>query len=115
MKKYIWLALLFLFVFIACKKSDLSPAPNDPSVSFSYISLKADKDTIENGHKTKIISTATGNGLTYHWQGPVGIITGSGHEVFFFACCPGDHWITCTVKDNSGRQEAKTINIHALE
>lgn len=106
--------LLSIFLVNACKKSEVDPIEDHSGVAFSYTKLSADNDTIENGNKTKITATATGSNLTYKWDGPIGIITGAGNQVQFFACCPGDHWITCTVSDSQGNIASKTINIYAL-
>jgi hypothetical protein len=115
MKTLLWsLALIVFFTVTACKKSEVAPAENDPTVTFSYSSLMTEEDTIMGGEDIQIVAIATGNNLTYHWEAPIGILTGSGREVTFYACCSGDHWITCTVKDSQGNSGTKTINIHAL-
>lgn len=108
-----WAVIIIIFIIAACKKNDVEPVTLD--APFSFVSLIADHDTVENGNKTRITANASGSNLTYHWDGPVGIISGSGHQVTFFACCPGDHWITCTVNDSRGYTDSKIINIHALE
>ena len=112
MKAYSIILICIVILFTtACKKEEVVPVSG---VALEYKSLKAEQDTLVTGNKTKIIAVVTGSNITYKWSGPVGIISGSGSEVFFFACCPGNHPITCTVSDATGKSESKTVNIYGL-
>lgn len=112
------LTILFLLLAVSfsCKKKKPDPVVIPGSdTGIEFISLLAAKDTLVVGEQTDITATANGNGLTYQWEAPIGILSGEGKTIQFTACCSGDHPVTCKIKDSEGNASEKTINIFANE
>jgi len=95
--------------FSACKEEE------DDSFLNSFISLKAENDTIITEHSTKITAVVDGENVTFQWSATAGDILGSGNVVDYVAptCTPGSNLISCTAKA-SNKTETKTITITVL-
>jgi hypothetical protein len=108
--------VLLLVLSFSCKKKKPDPVviPGN-NIGIEFISLTAVKDTLVVGEQTDITATANGDGLTYKWEAPIGILSGEGKTIQFTACCSGDHAVTCKIEDPKGNVAEKTINIFANE
>lgn len=95
--------------FSSCKKEKIP----DGELPLVFESLTAGNDTISLGGTTKVTATATGNSLTYLWSVSAGTILGSGAQITYTTdpCEPGDNTITCTVKDNQGESDTKSVKV----
>lgn len=129
MKKILYLILFVSILISSCEKenqvqdeqnenSNQSNTENTDSTNqktLNFISLTNTSDTIRLGEITRIIATAEGDGLEYHWSASSGDLIGSGNVIFFGAssCCAGISEINCTVKDQYKNEASKQISIYA--
>lgn len=107
------LTILIILVgisFSSCKKKE-DPQPNTGSEALTFTSLTAENSTIDFGTGTLITATATGQDLTYVWSTSVGILSGSGSQIEYFACCVGTYVVSCVVKDSNNNSEEKKVTI----
>jgi hypothetical protein len=111
MKKFI-LSSILLFLMVSCTKDENGGSEN-PDQPLFFVSLEAEKDTIESGGSTKISAVASGYKLTFYWSATAGDILGSGSEVIYTAspCHIGKNTITCTVRDGKNVSQSKEIFI----
>jgi hypothetical protein len=98
------------FVFSSCDEDEPDPQQEIPLV---YTSLTADKTVLNVGETATLTATATGKDLLYLWEASAGSLVGSGQTVTYTPtpCIVGDNEITCTVQDDYGKTELKTITI----
>ena len=103
--------LIALFFIYSCKKKPKSSTV-DSAKLYTFISLKADRDSIQKGNVTNIKADFSGSG-TCSWAASAGDIFGSGNIILFGAssCCSGNHTITCTLADSNKNTESKSIVI----
>lgn len=112
MMKYLTYLIFMIFLLVSC--SGESPDDEgDPQEPLAFLSLAAERDTIESGESTKIVAAATGYRLNYYWTATAGDILGKGSEVLYTAspCQSGKNKITCTVKDGNNASLKKEIYI----
>ncbi|MBN2272919.1 MAG: hypothetical protein JXR41_11965 [Bacteroidales bacterium] len=111
MKNNLIIMLTATMFFIACEKDDGNGG--DPSQQLVFESLIADRYTLVAGESTRIIATATGYNLSYHWSATAGDILGSGAEVIYAPspCHAGENEITCEVKDGNNNSQLKSVKI----
>jgi len=105
--------LAVLLVFPSCKKENLDDnvTTSGNQVPLVFTSLTTKSYTIALNASADVDAVATGSGLTYSWQLDLGTLIGSGSTVLFNGCCTGIHNVTCTVTDEYGNTESKTIAI----
>ncbi len=111
MKYFIMSTFTILVFFFSCKEED--PGGNNHGQPLVYDSLWTENDTISPGETTKIIATASGYNLTYHWTASAGDILNSGSEVIYTSppCNIGANQVTCKVVDGNNNSKSKSITI----
>ena len=102
----------FLLFFTCCQKGDGGEG-SDTSQPLVFSTLKAEKETIASGEKTKVTATASGYKISYTWVASLGDILGSGSSVEYAAspCSIGKITISCTVKDGNNHSQLKEVYI----
>jgi hypothetical protein len=111
--KYLFLIPIFCTLaisFTCCDEDEPDPPADIPLV---YTSLTADKTILNVGETATLTATATGKDLLYLWEASAGSLVGSGQTVTYTPtpCIVGDNEITCTVQDDYGKTESKSITI----
>jgi len=111
MKNIILSITMVALFFAACEKENQNGG--DPGQQLVFESLVADRYTLNAGESTRIIATASGYMISYHWSATAGDILGSGTEVIYAPspCHAGENQITCEVKDGNDQSKTKTIQI----
>ncbi len=111
MKNIVLSITMAALVFASCEKENGNGG--DPGQQLIFESLVADRYTLNAGESTRIIATASGYMISYHWSATAGDILGSGAEVIYAPspCHAGENQITCEVKDGNDKSLTKTINI----
>ncbi len=104
--------LLVAILASSCTKND---SESDGTGNVTIESLIADDTVLNVWVPTKIMVTATGEGLVYNWEADHGELNGSGSQIEYMAgtCCTGINTITCTVA-NSTNSDSKQIKIRIL-
>ncbi|MFO7999368.1 MAG: PKD domain-containing protein [Bacteroidales bacterium] len=112
LKPGLFLLVLLSGLGLGFSSCDKEKGP-DGELPLVFESLTAENDTISPGGTTKVTARATGNSLTYFWSVSAGTILGSGAQITYTTdpCEPGDHTITCTVKDGQGTSDTKSVNV----
>jgi len=103
-----------IILFTSCKKESLdenNSTPTEAQIPLEFTSLTTKSYTIALNTSANVDAVATGAGLTYSWQLDLGTLIGTGSTVLFNGCCTGIHNVTCTVTDEYGNSESKTIAI----
>jgi hypothetical protein len=111
MKKLVYIISIASLLLVACDKENENGG--DPSQQLIFESLVADRYTLNAGESTRIIATASGYNISYHWSATAGDILGSGAEVMYAPspCHAGENEITCEVKDGNNNSKTKSIRI----
>jgi hypothetical protein len=112
--KILLVSFLCLTLVMGCDKEEPPDNHNDDPIEFT--SLVAGRKMIFIEDTTRVIATATGYELSYHWSVEKGDILGSGSEVTYVAtpCTVGDNEIYCTVKSTNGKEETKHVVVTVL-
>ena len=110
----IFIGLIILVSFTACKKSESTTASNT-GADFKYISLVANDTIMHLTDVATITATATGDGLKYEWSSDFGSFVGSGSSVQWTVCHADRFRITCKVSDSNNHTESKDVYIRTME
>jgi putative hemolysin len=105
------IAIILLLVIVSlagCSKKS-NPAPDANTTFPQFISLTADKDSIQVGGADPAILTcmASGGNISYTWEVDLGDIfplNEEGSQVRFTGseCCLGEKYIKCTIANDKG-------------
>jgi len=85
----------------------------EPEGTFVFISIQAEKETIEGGESVEVWVRAVGDDLEYEWSSSTGSIVGEGPKVEFVTgpCFEGTAEVSAIVSNDYGSME-RTIKIN---